>query len=507
MRSIFVLIFICLSAAVQAGEFGPGTPEKCQIRFDGDIGPGDAAGLRDRLGEFALGAGDTEGQMICLSGSGGALGEALHMGQVLVEHGIGTRVEANTECLGSCAVLFMMGSRLYYDDFQPDKVDRRFAHRVMHASARVGFVRPELERARDPAAAMDAMIALVRMANEPVDGGVTMAPDLLQEMLADRDGDVFFLATTGQTARWQVALDGARLPERMDARGAWHACHNLANWPVRYEAEVPAFDDAAVRTIEMDFGGPVHEIFGAYATDAPHYCLLQYEAPQQSLSTAFGAAGGLLYACGVLDGEDQPIGRRRCYSADEADLIMNVAYDERAFLPATTRLTDIAIRSEAPAALTSRSTPRTAAPVADDGRMVLTIPQLSAKPRARPETLVSVPRDGLQAFRAQCSANSGAAYIDNVNSFTNLRPDATIGDPVLEEVPRGMQVQLVAGMKPDVGGISSNCSQLCQKAGTGRLSGAESAALDACYDRNAYWFRVRTPSGREGYLSGKFLRK
>lgn len=431
------------------------------------IAPGDAEALQARLGAFSFESRETSGQILCISGPGGSFAEAIRLGKILIDNGIGTRIEPGQSCLSACAVAFMMGSQFFYEGVG----NGQNANRHMHVTSRLGFHRPELslpgDGVFDTAAveqsfdvAIQATLEFVRIANEGSRNSTMVPPDLIEAMFAQKGEDFFFVETTGQTARWGIDVDGLDLPRVMTPEAAWYACANIPVWKSRYEPGVPDMPERAVQVVAQGAEGTVYEVMGPYQSDAAHYC-------------RFRSTGQSLYGCGLLGRENQIVGTSICMGQGDEGQMNYITSDRRVFLPPDTPLA----QAQAVAERIAGTRQGGGAPVA------------------------------LDKFRAGCATNGGQAFVTNVRNFTNLRRNATIGSDKLEEVPLGARVVLVDSQAmADLGGISAQCRDLCQRAPAGGLSTREAAALNTCFDANAFWYRVQTGTGRMGYLSGKFLR-
>ncbi|MDA7430765.1 hypothetical protein PGB28_20075 [Primorskyibacter aestuariivivens] len=475
IRLLLICLSLWLGGAAVAASFEPGPPDQCQLRMSGPIVPGDAEALRARLDAYYFDDGETSDQFLCVASPGGSFSEAIKLGKILIKEGIGTRIEAGQSCLSACAVAFMMGSKFFYEGVG----DGQNANRHMHVTSRLGFHRPELKLAQegvfDTAAveqsfdvAIQATLEFVRVANEGSGISTMVPPDLIEAMFEHKGEDFYFVETTGQTARWDIKVDGLNLPHVMTPLAAWYACANIPVWKTRYEPEVPPPEgDWQVQRVGQEQGAPVYEVLGPFQSDAEHFCRFRYT----------GANGpNALYGCGLLGRENQIVGTSICMGQGDEGRMDYITSDLRVFLPPATPLTQADAVARRIAGM----------PAGQEG---------------------GAP-DRLDRFRAGCATNGGQAFVTNVRNFTNLRRNATIGSDTLEQVPLDARVAIIAPrVVPDLGGISARCRDLCQRAPGGGLAGREAGALNACFDANAFWYRVQTGTGRLGYLSGKFLRR
>lgn len=471
IRFVVFCLGLCLGTAAAAATLEEGVPGQCQLRLSGVIASGDAEALTAGLDVYDFDDGETSDQFLCLSSPGGSFSEAIKLGKILIDKRIGTRIEAGQSCLSACAVVFMMGSQYFYEGIG----NRQNANRHMHVTARLGFHRPELKLAQEGVfdteavvrsfdLAIQATLEFVRIANEGTRNSTMVPPDLIEAMFEHKGEDYFFIETTGQSARWGIDVDGLDLPRVMTREAAWYACVNIPIWASRYESEMPDYRDGAVRVVTRKGHGTVYEITGPDHGEAPHFCMLRYDGEN--------AGANALYGCGLLGIENQNVGDTPCPGPESADYLGYITSDLRVFLPPATPLAEAQAVAEHI--------------VQRDQRSAQTI--------------------ALDTFRAGCANNAFLAHVTNVQSFTNLRRAATIGSESIEKVALDSSVEIVeGGPTPDLRGISAECRDLCLRASGRVLTAPDAAALNACFDSNAFWYRVLTKSGQSGYLSGKFL--
>ncbi len=143
LLSAFVTLYSLLATPLSAAQIDvlDAHPEGCTAMLTGQITAGDADLLRARLigpGERPLYFNVTV--TLCLDSPGGSFLEGLAMARHMREAGIATHVPAGATCLSACALAFMGGSQLGFED----GITRRFS-RSLHASARLGFHAPQLD--------------------------------------------------------------------------------------------------------------------------------------------------------------------------------------------------------------------------------------------------------------------------------------------------------------------------------------------------------------------------
>tara|TARA_R110002049_G_scaffold10127_1_gene50087 strand:- start:40676 stop:42133 length:1458 start_codon:yes stop_codon:yes gene_type:complete len=473
--ALFGLFF---ATASSAGQFDVGQAGQCQLAFSGTISAGDAQRLHDNLGAFDFEDGETSDQILCLNSPGGSLAEALKMGQILYDSGIGTRLPRDSTCLSACAVLFMLGTRYFYEGVG----DGHNANRAMHLSARLGFHKPQISLNSDgtfDAAAVEksfniaiaATLEFVRLANK---GSVTttMIPsDLIEAMFAHEGADYFEIDTIGKTARWNIQVDGLALPRAMDGDAAYQACTNLGVWQSRYDPkptrQSPNYPGAELVSVTPT--GAVWAVRGHFEGDAPHFCLLKLESYSAD-------AAPHIYACGMLGMENRIIGGRECFSVgDTPDLNYVYDFDARAVLDP-------------------------AQPLAQANDAARQIEARAAR------YLASGQFDSTAPLRSRCAALQGGAFVTNVTEFANLRAAPAFAAPLVAEVPRDARVSRTDDAFYGADTATPHCMSLCQGAYGGPMDAAQMADLNQCFETNAIWYRVRSDSGVVGFLSGKFLR-
>lgn len=500
MRHLILLTFtlFLMASAALAAEITVSGSETCQTQLSGQIIKGDADKLRVWFQNKGLFEGNIHSEALCLESPGGSLSEALKMGQFLYNYGIRTRLEENSSCLSACSVLFMMGTE-YLDHGSGDGSN---ADRRMHITAKLGFHRPELRlpaggtvkteqlgRAYD--LAIVSVLEFVKVANYGSHRETMIPSDLIEVMMERRGEDYFFIDTVGKAGRWNIGLMGVEMPHSMDKTAALTACNNLAIWQLRYEdnySNYGGFDlDLQVEAVTEADQGITYAVFGGFgAIDNHHECLIRLRD--------FGDGHQELDVCGFMDAENVTIGPRRCEAIVPADPTVEV-WDSPL------------------------------SPMADDARMALLPPgtrlvdaeTVSRKIDARVRQSVGTQEEvGLQAFRSRCSEMTMTAQVRGVKNFTNLRSAAGFEGEVIGEVALGERVSPVQSTKAGFH-VASNGTENCRSAcewmtpGPGGIKALYSAGPDfdfinQCFEGNNIWYQVKTTSGLQGYVSGKFLR-
>lgn len=484
MRFLIFLILLwpALPQGAQAATVTPvqNSSAKCNLRFDGPVESGDLDQIKANMDAFPKDwVGEVSNHFMCLSGPGGNLAEALKIARFLYDEGIGTRIEAGQSCLSACAVMFMMGTSYFYEGIG----DGHSANRWMHVTARLGFHRPELKLAaggqfdsasveRSFDVALEATLEFVQLANNGSSLGNMVPSDLIENMFRHRGQDFYYIDTIGQTARWDIDLDGFEPPRAMDARAAHSACTNLGIWQKRYDPVEHPFDERFTEAVDAPKGEPIYLVRGPYEGDSPHSCLVQ-------MRHEYGDHN--LFACGMLGQENLLIADDNCggefgvtYSGPE-QLVYSFDYDARALLPPATPLVE------------ANAVAR----------------QIEARAAAQ-----AMPKAGMGRLRSECKPLDDVVSITNVENFVNMRAQSGFGGRVVAEVPLGGSVfpaDKDMYLSSDKQPWDQRCVDLCLSARGQGLTGAALTELDQCFDNNRFWYKVKLGNGATGYISGKFL--
>lgn len=243
------------TGAAQAAEFRPGGDAEmgCLMTMTGTIRPGDAEKLHGALKTVMQNPADVlngktfdsivnEGNpaFLCLDSPGGALSEALKMGDLLYNydalHGqsqdgywigqLGTAVPAGARCESACAVFFLAGGVHAEGDAG------RLPMRVLHARGRLGFHSVSLQvpdRAYDAASVNKAFkVALSSMEQLTARQAVLrLRPSLLSVILTTPPDSMHYAGTVGEAAEWNIEVRG--LPKLREAtrKNIAMACNHI----------------------------------------------------------------------------------------------------------------------------------------------------------------------------------------------------------------------------------------------------------------------------------------
>lgn len=176
------------------------------IKVDGIIQKGDAEKIRSIM--------ETPSQTILaddldavasFNSLGGSLSEAIRLIDMFREFGVSTYVGEGANCLSACAVAFMGGVNVVYQE--------RFIDRVLHPKARLGFHAPSL--AIDPSLSVKGSqvskafdVALKSMAELVFRKDRLNIPDnLISTMLETNPSDMYILTKVAEVNAWDIDLD------------------------------------------------------------------------------------------------------------------------------------------------------------------------------------------------------------------------------------------------------------------------------------------------------------
>ena len=222
-HALLPALLACASLAPDAGEAGdittqPGTHFDCAATFKGPILNGDLAKIRalDMRG-FANGE-----RPLCLDSPGGSFGESLKIADFLHERGIPTAVDEGAECLSSCALVLLSGSRL-------TRNDGPVPNKRMHLNAKLAFgglALPVAQQNYSPeqvnkayGTALQAASALTARLDT-----LNIPTDLAAQVLALTDSEQLVVDRVDQARALGLQLEGFEAPSSLSDTMVTRSC-------------------------------------------------------------------------------------------------------------------------------------------------------------------------------------------------------------------------------------------------------------------------------------------
>lgn len=211
-----------------------GTTFPCHVKLTGQIDEGDLAALKSYVPKALFKNDREEVFVVCLDSSGGNFLEGVRIAKYFIEAGITTQIEDGAMCFSACAVAFMGGTHIHWED-------GRFISRYLHVTGHLGFHAPALsvpsgkynestvEAAYRAAIAGIAELASLGQKNETLglgEAGRTKL-SLIEILLRTRPEDMYLINTTGKAARWGIDLVGWTAPVLQNKGQFSRLCSNL----------------------------------------------------------------------------------------------------------------------------------------------------------------------------------------------------------------------------------------------------------------------------------------
>ncbi len=455
----------------------------CHAVLSGPIEPGDV----DRLRAILPGDGTDAGYAmmtvtLCLNSPGGSFTEGLALARYLRQTGIGTHVAAGDECLSACALAFLGGTTLWFED---ELVS--FPTRNLHPLALLGFHAPQLELAPGQYSESDvtrafgvALVATTEIFRRRVELGI--AEDFALDFLA-RSGEDFLMIDTANALE---AMNGALivphssgmvalrpLPERISDTRLIDLCHRHA------PATNPRSYDGARASSWHD----------GWIMDLPPGD--QGEARRAYLAASY-EEGMLRWAVCIIGWQPDRLAPERSTLNVVTIQPYQIESDRGSYdnpQPPTLR----ALQRQL-AALDPQPWPHEL-PVSLASAPGTSLADLS---RASPATERAI------AY-GSCDATAPRYRVHRVQQFSNMRAGPGFDAAVRREVPLNAPVAPVFDGAPHTAILSPECDNVCAIADQGRLQPEELDAIRACTWSNDVWWRVRGEDGTEGWMSSRFL--
>lgn len=200
----------------------------CNVLLEGPIEQGDLDRLKTTFGSQRDKQFDKPPRL-CLHSPGGSYREGLAIANYLMEHSIGTAVPAGGECYSACAIIFMGGTFPWKGEL----------NRYLHSQAVLGFHAPYIPDSNNKNRVMvdereigSAYSEGIKAMKAFMELGVgnqikRIAPELMQEMMAQGPNDFYFVDTIGKAVRFRIHLYGVEPAPPVDAQGICNACVNM----------------------------------------------------------------------------------------------------------------------------------------------------------------------------------------------------------------------------------------------------------------------------------------
>ncbi|MCC5966868.1 MAG: hypothetical protein JJU24_12100 [Natronohydrobacter sp.] len=411
---------------------------------------------------------------LCLNSEGGDLSEAIEIALYLRETAIRTHIAAKDECLSACAIIFLGGSTVGFEDGLLN-----YRARSKHVTARLGFHGPSLivedgifHRSIVEDAFRIAVLASARLFSELDQLRITT--DFALSFFEVPTEEYLEIDTPERVEALGVDITGLRsLPAQLSDERVIEICHHVnpemdptipkppfSNW--LFTGETQVVDLPEPRGSDEWGGGQRRGYFvSAEGEGWPFWlgCVLDWWPdtgarliPYLNLTT-FGPYG--LYFQGSEDSFAEVLG-----SAE------------------TTRTRT---RRISPTLVAGLATPL--ATLADPKSM----------------------RD-IRGGGNICGADIRSYRVKRVQSYATLRSEPGFDSPVLQQVSRGASVS-PSFDRPDTTQIlSAECRAACRLSDMPALTVDALAKVNWCRrTSNVVWWRVRSDTGRLGWMSSRFL--
>ncbi len=219
MTRLFLFLLAMFSAA-------PCGAAEMTRRADGTVfldGP-IVAGDLDRLKAAGLG----EDGILSLNSNGGRFQEGLAIARYLFDTKVATIVEAGNSCFSACAVAFLGGAAF-------GEESSILTARSVSPDARLGFHAPFLNLGAGTFTEDEVQAYYDRAVRTIVD--LVSSSNILQidhgdaaELMRPQRTDLLYLDTAGLLGRYDIAVQGVRMPERLTRTMALSLCANGWDW-------------------------------------------------------------------------------------------------------------------------------------------------------------------------------------------------------------------------------------------------------------------------------------
>ena len=450
---------------------------RCHALLTGMIEAGDAEKLR-RL----FPAADDHGTYIdsqptlCLNSTGGDLSEAIEIALYLRESAIRTHVAAYDECLSSCAIIFLGGSTVGFEDGLVN-----YRARSMHVTARLGFHGPSLivedalfHRSVVEDAFRIAVLGSARLFSQLDELRITT--DFALAFYEVPREEFLEIDTPERVEALGVDVTGLRpLPAQLSDQRLIEICHHV-NPEMDPTIPKPPFSNwhftGETRIVDLPSSRGSDDLGNGHR--------------RGYFVSAEGEGWPFWLGC-VLD----------WWPNTGARLIPHLnltTFGPYEFDRLPTSVADVLDALETTRTLGRRISRRIS-------------PTLVAGLATGLATLADQQSLGdARASRNICGADSRPYSVQRVQSYATLRSAPGFDNPVLQEVRRGATVSPMFDQPDTTRILSQECRAACRLSDLLALTTDALAKVNWCRrTSNEVWWRMRSDTGRVGWMSSRFL--
>jgi hypothetical protein len=258
-----------------------------QVTLSGEIKAGDAKAISGLLDDLGYGKAKADGSaktdvsraVIKFDSPGGNFSEGLKIAKLLSDRNVQTIVPAGSKCFSACAIAFLGGTTLGYED-------AKITSRAVTIGGILGFHAPYLDvpsasydkKTVDLAyqAAVYSIADLIRLART-----VGLSTDLLPEVLYVGRDQIETLGTVDDFGRFRIAINPVPTVEKMTRSMITNACQNGYEW-----------NDPAVRDkTESSLTKALHDDFSSFRFKTGYFSGGQIPAVRSVVAVAVGGEG------------------------------------------------------------------------------------------------------------------------------------------------------------------------------------------------------------------------
>ncbi len=476
--SWIAITMFCTASTLAAAEITilNDNPEGCMLRVTGTIAAGDTELIKETLPGNRYSGRYVGPQVVaCLDSPGGSLIEGLKLADFFRTSGVSTHVESGATCLSACAIAFLGGTRLSFEDAViPNR------SRSLHATATLGFHPPQLDvpdrrfNREEVTKAFQVAIRASALLFDSLDK-LDISRQFALNFFAVPQGEFYYVDTVSRADELGVDLTGlSTLPQKISDVQLVSLC--LMTYSGMSESAINDPDGgaeylgAAIYSISLLGGREKRQVYlVAYSAEGDTYwkgCVVKYNPIRSGKFVNWitvESTSNSIFVPGI---------QRNLVPISRAKVEEHIRTD---------RLT--LRRTLHPSMLLEPETP------------------LSAISSGVLETPVRNP----SFMPAYCTPTAASYRIGSVQNFSNMRASPGFGSDVLAEVPLNAQVFAVS---PGVSGtriLSDQCKAACDHKSRGRIWEEDLMEIGRCLRENQIWWNVRTRSGQNGWMSTKFL--